>query len=295
MSAALLAALSACSLLTSLDGLAGAEVESTAEASVGEGGMEATAPVDAAPGDGAAPSDGSDARFVAYGQAVLADAPLAYWRFEETALPTAKDERGLHDAAYVFAPSLGEPGVAGGRAVRLPAGQRAHITEGSSAFNFGGKVPYAVEMWIKLSKLSNYQWLASTEGPTVPRSGWSLFVNSTGGTLFEVWGVPFSDGGSSQRRGAYAVVAPTPIVVGPFQHVVMSFNGAVTSLWVDGVKRKEEADSTSAPDTGPLILGCRRAASLIDCVDDGVLDEVAIYDHALSGARILAHYDFGKP
>ena len=295
MSTALLAALSACSLLTSLDGLAGAEVESTIEASVGEGGMEATAPVDAAPGDGAAPSDGSDARFVAYGQAVLADAPLAYWRFEETALPTAKDERGLHDATYVFGPSLGEPGVAGGRAVRLPAGQRAHITEGSSAFNFGGKVPYAVEMWIKLTQLGSYQWLASTEGPTDPRSGWSMFVNASGGTAYEVWGAPFTDGGSTQRRGSYANVAPTPIVVGQFQHVVMSFNGAVITLWVDGVKRKNDADSTAAPDTGPLILGCRRAAAITYCIDDGVLDEVAIYDHALADTRILAHHDLGKP
>jgi len=27
----------------------------------------------------------------------------------------------------------------------------------------------------------------------------------------------------------------------------------------------------------------------------GILDEVAVYDHALSDARILAHYRAGKP
>jgi len=295
MAASLIGALSACSLLTSLDGLSDVEAPPGGDATDRDAAPDGSVPLDSAvPGDTSTSADSGDPRFAAYGQAVLADTPLAYWRFEETALPTAKDERGLHDAVYTFAPSLGEPGIAGGRAIRLPAGQHAHVKQESSAFNFGGKAPYAFEMWIKLAKLANYQWLGGTEGMTDPRSGWSIWVNSTGGTGYEVWGAPLTDGGSTPRRRSYAMTSL--IVPGQFQHVVMSYNGAVMQLWVDGVKRSNDSDSSDAPDSGPLMLGCRRApGSPNQCIDDGVIDEVAIYDHALLDTRIVAHYELGKP
>jgi hypothetical protein len=296
LGASALVAVSACSLLTSVDGLTGGDAPgSGGDASASEGGVDGALLDGAAPGDGAANVDGADPRFVAYGQAVLADTPLAYWRFEETtSLAAAKDERGLHDAVYGLSPSLGEPGIAGGHAVRLPAGQHSHVKQESAAFNFGATVPYAFEMWIKLAKLEGYQWLGGTEGQTDPRSGWSVWIDSMGGAGYEVWGPPLTAGGSTQRRGIYS--PPSRVAAGTFHHVVTSFNGAVDEIWVDGVKQGGGTDSTVAPDTGPLMLGCRRTTGTpYQCVDDGVIDEVAIYDHALLDTRIVAHFQLGKP
>lgn len=286
---------SACSLLTSVDGLSGGDGSPAADASSSgdAGALDSCASDATQAADSVTTTDAADPRFDAYGKAVLADTPLAYWRFEETSPPTAKDERGLHDAVYTLAPSLGEPGIAGGRAVRFPAGQHAHVTQSSAAFNFPGKAPYAFEMWVKLSKLVNYQWLGGTEAMTDPRSGWSVWTDATGGAGYEVWGAAFTDGGSTQRRGV--VAPPSLIVPGQFQHVVASYNGASMQVWIDGVKRVAANDTTDAPDTGPLMLGCRRASLPYQCIDDGLIDEVAIYDHALLDTRIVAHYTLGKP
>lgn len=296
MTGIVLVALPACTFLTSVDGLSGGDLAPVADASSPktEAG-EAAAPLDAADAnDTSTAPDGADPRADAYAKAVLADTPIAYWRLEESALSTAKDEMKLHDAVYELAPSLGEPGIVGGRAVRLPAGQHARLTQGDLVFRFAGTAPYAVELWVKIANLGSYQWLAGTEAPNAPRSGWSLFINDTGGVGFEVWGAPLVDGGSTQRRGAYATSAPLDLV--SLHHVVATYNGAVMSVWLDGVKRANAADSTVAPDTGTLMLGCRRTPTGVTaCVDDGVLDEVAIYDHALVDTRIQAHYALGKP
>jgi hypothetical protein len=147
---------------------------------------------------------------------------------------------------------------------------------------------------VKLAIVKSYQWLAGTEADTDPRSGWSIWSNGTGGTGYEVWGAPLVDGGTTQRRGSY-VNAPA-LVTGRFQHLVVTYNGAAAAMWIDGVKAANVSSTTAAPDTGRLMLGCRRAiGNGYGCVDDGLLDEVAIYDHALADTRIAAHYQLGKP
>ena len=293
MATSLVGALSACSLLTSLDGLSGAEPQRDGGPIVSDGGADTSATGDGAAVVDSAGPDGSDPRFVAYGNAVLADAPIAYWRFEETVLPTAKDERGLHDAVYVSSPTLGEPGIAGGHAVRLPSGKFANVTQGDLVFRFAGRAPYTVELWVKLSTLKNFQWLAGTEADTTPRSGWSMWSNGTGGTGYEVWGAPLVDGGTTMRRGSYV---SDGLVIGRFQHFVMTYDGTVASSWVDGVQGARASNVIEAPDTGTLMLGCRRAIGTpYACVAEGFLDEVAIYDRPLPEARIVAHYELGKP
>lgn len=283
--------LAACSLLTSVDGFTGGE-NPDGGAGAKDADVETSSSLDGEAGFDAPPP--SDPRFAAYGRAVLDDQPIAFWRLEETAVPVAKDERGLHDATYRNAPLLGEPGIVGGRAMRMPAGKRAHFTQDDAIFRFVGVHPYTVELWVKLEILTPYQWLGGTEGPIGPRSGWSLFVEQVGTTAYEVWGPPLSDGGNELRRALYQTAAP--VVTGRFEHIVMVFDNLGASLWLDGVVRGGAATTVVAPDTGTLMFGCRRTpGDLTACVENGVLDEVAIYDHPLSEARVLAHYQLGKP
>jgi hypothetical protein len=290
--AALPVVLTACSLLTSLDGLTGGDVPDGG-AGATDSAVDASSPVV----DGATSADASspsDPRFAAYGKAVLDDNPLAYWRLEETADSVAKDERGLHDATYRNDPVLGEPGIVGGRAMRMPAGKHAHFTQDAPLFRFAGVQKYTVELWAKLDSQQPYQWLGGTEGPVNPRSGWSLFVDDVGTSSYEVWGPPLTDGGSPLRRALYQKAAP--VVKGRFAHIVMVFDDLGVNLWLDGVSRAGESTTVAAPDTGTLMFGCRRTPTDITaCVEDGVLDEVALYDHPLSAARIVAHYQLGKP
>lgn len=151
-------ALVACTLLTSLDGFTGApdpRSDGASETAPNESGS------DAAPN---ADSGGSDARpspSDLYAAAVLADKPLGYWRLEETSGTNAKDETGRHDGVYVRSPILGQPGVAGGRGVKLPRSSHSHIHVASSAFRFLGNAAHSNEVWVQPGDIKDYQWIGT--------------------------------------------------------------------------------------------------------------------------------------
>jgi hypothetical protein len=284
-------ALSACSLLTSTNGLSdGIDVDGGRETTAGEGGSEA-APSDDG-GDGGGPVDGADAAPTAsalYASAVLADKPVGYWRLEELGGATAKDETAHHDGQYLAGPLLDQPGIAGSRAMKLPKGMHARVLVPSTAYRFPGNAAYSVELWVKAGELKDYQWLAGTESYLSGRSGWSLLADASGRFRYEVW-VPPADGGDNQVRGA--AVATTPITAGTFRHVVVTYSGTTIVGYLDGVKTNMFTTSGQAPDTGQLLWACRN--DLEGCLDDWTIDELAIYDVALGADRVKAHFDLGK-
>ena len=292
--AALLAAglLTACSLLTSLDGLSGGAASDAA-------GDTAT-PIDGNTGEAASGTDGSstgdadgDAALSAsalYAASVLSDHPLGYWRLDETTGTTAKDETGRNQGTFVNAPLLGQPGVAGSLATKLPAAMKSRMMVATGDFGFPGNAPYTVELWAKPGAFRDYQWLAATEIEVGGRHGWSLLVGADGNARYEVW-FPDPDGGADrQTRGAF--ISTTPLSQGAFTHIVVAYTGSVANGYVNGVGTTMFNTVGKATAGGPLIWGCR--GDFQDCLDDWVIDELAIYDVALDPARVKAHYDLGK-
>ncbi len=112
----------------------------------------------------------------AYHAAVIADGPVAYWRFEEKAGTIAKDEVGnAHPGLYFGGTTLGGAGIeAGGSAVKLD-GTSGCIGVGPY-FRFAGRVTFSVEGWVNASSYgASGTRVVSTEGfPTGIRSGWNL-------------------------------------------------------------------------------------------------------------------------
>jgi hypothetical protein len=284
--ALLAAVLGACSLLTSVSGLSGGPDPDPVDS--GD-----AASVEAAPSDALlaqeADVDAGPSRSDSYALAVLADQPLGYWRLDESAGPTAKDETGRHDGVYVSAPSLGVPGVAGSRAMKLARDTGAHIEVASSDFHFATNAPYSVELWASAGDQKKYQWLGGTEHRVDnARSGWSVFAQDQGLLRYEVWASD-GDGGSDQRRGVLITESTT---VGAFHHIVVAYTGSAVIGYVDGLQTASLASTAAAPDNGDLVWGCR--GDLSACLDDWVIDELAIYDFVLTGGRVKAHYDLGK-
>ena len=286
------AAVTACSLLTSTDGLAGsaAPADAMAETSTPvEGGTEASSPIDA--GDGGDSSDADSARSKAYAAAVVLDHPLGYWRLEEASGTVAKDEMGKFDGAYVLAPTLGQPGAAGSRAITLPKDSNARIKVDVPDFRFPGKLPYSVEAWVIPGVQKNYEWIGGTEIVTGGvRSGWSLFADDNGSAHYEVW-TPDGDGGSKQVRGTFFSNVGN-LVTGKLAHVVAVWDGTTVIPYLNGVRGQSLNSTGTVPDTGVLIWGCR--GDINHCLDDWTIDELAVYDYALAEARVAAHYNLGK-
>ena len=221
-----------------------------------------------------------------YASTVLSDAPLAYWRVDETSGTVAHDITGHgNDGQYVGTVTLGAGGALVGdpdTAVHLD-GATAYIDVGNR-FGFTGNAAYTLEIWAEPQNLNvNYQRLFSRELQTTPREGYLLFVraeNAADPSTFSV---------ERWATGATNQCPQTNAITQVWHHLVATYDGATSRVYVDG--------AVAATQPAPLALNTTTAslwigASFFDTNGyfDGPIDEVAVYGTALSASRIAAHF-----
>lgn len=230
-----------------------------------------------------------------YRDEVLADNPLAYWRFDETTGTHARAEVGGVDLVYSEA-TLGAPSLLYGdssRSFTLTGEGRAYARAtptGATATNV------TIEAWVDI--------------PSLP----------TRGAVVKV-GISDEDEGVGNGNG-YAVgfgdrfEVATNQVTGLFEgrrwihnggavpsagvhHLAMSIDGAGTArIYLDGALLGAYSGSVPyAPGAGVHVGGYwagTNSSAPISRHFTGGIDEVAIYDKVLSASRILAHYRAGR-
>ena len=80
-------------------------------------------------------------------------------------------------------------------------------------------------------------------------------------------------------------------VVGAWSHVVATFDGSVTVIYLDGVEVGRNSGSAAGPiggGPGALVIGDTPQGQFNKLAGD--LDELAIYGSALSPAQVAAHF-----
>jgi hypothetical protein len=234
--------------------------------------------VDAAPGgDGDAPPG-----LLTYRAAVLADAPVAYWRLDDTA-SLAVDELGHVDGTYGGACTHGVTGALAGdpdHALHLD-GTSCKVTL-PDKLAFPNNLPYSVEAWVLTPTApTDYRVVFSKESRMVtgPVDGYAL-VDSPAGIYLER---------SIDQVNPMTVIVAHPL--GRFFHVVGVYDGAAMTIYVDAVPATfTSPDARSMPAfSGNAFIGGDSFGDFYP----GTLDEVAVYDHALAPARITLHHDLG--
>jgi hypothetical protein len=264
LAAAVLAllAVSACSLV-SLEGLSGGIGPSDAST----GGAESEA--------GAAGG---------YPGQVLADAPLAYWRFDEHTGTTAVDSSGHgNDATYEGGITLGAPGAIEGDSDTAASfdGVTGFVTAGNR-FAFAGQTSFSIEAWVSVQMQSTYAGVASRNdavgGP--PSEGYLLFVAPADGPL----GFQRLDGPNVST--AVSVAGPN---AADFTYVVATFDGLELDVYVNGESQGSQTAAFSvAGAMADFVVGAEAGGN--GNFLSGTLDEVAVYDHALTPDRVRTHY-----
>lgn len=228
--------------------------------------------------DATAPKDTSTATD-AYSAAVLEDAPIAYWRLEEPSGATFHDEVGGHDLTLSETTDVGYavPGVGGSRAVHLTGGVSLSV---SGVFSTATNTDFSIEAWVKRGFTNTRYGIVFEKNTVVEgiRDGMVLWVNPGRdiGSAFEVWG--------DQTVREAALGAPIPTTT--FTHFVFTRTLGKGRLYVNGGETGETSANTVIPDSNPTITWGDAFA--------GELDELAIYDRALSPARISAHLAAGN-
>ena len=219
----------------------------------------------------------------AYAAAVAADSPAGYWRLGESSGAVAADASGNGRAgSYLGSPTLGQAGVV--------AGNAAAGFNGSSQY---GQVPYdaalngsqfSVEAWVKLAGgAGTYRSVVTSR--TGSFGGYILYASSA-----DTW--QFWLGSGSLWR----VVSGPAVTLNAWTHLVATFDGATAKLYVNGVLAGSSTGAAFAANTtAPLRFAAGRSEGVASYFLPGSLDELAVYNSALSAARVQAHYNAVNP
>lgn len=227
-----------------------------------------------------------------YRAAIISDQPSAYWRLGEAPGATvAEDEKHRLPGAYEGGPTLGIAHQLGpdkhchgsdddtaadfDGLVTQPLGQWIDVADGD-ALAFAGRAAFSLEAWIRPHNLNTVtRRVFSKEGPD---GGYLVGVRSDG--LFF----------SRYANGLWSTLQ-ADITTTDWMHVLATYDGTTMRLYVNGALVAERASALELPaEREDLSIGAKQGKWRFFA---GGLDELAVYDYALSGARAYAHWRVG--
>ena len=239
----------------------------------------------------------------AYALAVLNSKPAAYWRLEESVVPTATDSSEhrrnatFEDGIALFLP--GASGMVGFHPARLESSNTFNGQRINRAVHFAGgrlragaprtRGVYSVEFWvwnglpISVRETTGFLFSRGDDG-VYGAPGEHL---SIGGTRNGPGRLVFSNGGSDQSR---SLVGNHELTWRTWYHVVLVRDGKRVAVYLNGETAPDlEGDLEPGRETvtEEMFFGGRTdgASGL-----EGKLDEIAWYDRALAPVEISAHF-----
>lgn len=233
-------------------------------------------------------------KYYSYRDIVLSDAPIVYWRLDETSGITAQD---LSSSAIsgTYSPNAAGSWTGGTLSTSntgaltgsqdpdyaaLFNGSTGSITISSaSAATLQIAYPVSVELWAKPASTA-----AGTLITSDPGLGYSMSWSSS----------RFNFG--VKAGGSYSQFSsPSTYAINQWHHLVLVYDGSFINGYVDGTQVVHQAE------TGALSYGNTTYYCLGEYCDggfssgwySGLIDEYAVYSSALSTAEILNHYNSG--
>ncbi len=222
----------------------------------------------------------------AYRSAVLADAPEFYYRFGGSSGTVAADEMGTHAGTYVGTPNQAAAGIFAGNSAVSLNGSTQWITTPYEPTN--GIPAISMECWFKSTDAENNDLFYGAIGSN--RSAFSISLLS---------GVIRVSGRSDESEGFKSYTAPpTGLDDGGWHHIVgvLDYANDRMSAYIDGTPYTSGAIGfLSASLVSPVYTGnLNRVGSHSNVTNRellGDIDEFALYEFALSPARVAAHYN----
>ncbi|MGH7706314.1 MAG: LamG-like jellyroll fold domain-containing protein [Vulcanimicrobiaceae bacterium] len=221
----------------------------------------------------------------AYANAVLADAPMAFYELDDTG--TTATDSGPYALNGSIGPSVTTgiaPLILTGHAMSFPGGPESTAVQVrvSESTKLEPSTAVTIEFWVNLAALTG-DLVAYGNDSTA--ESYSASVASTGALCF--WLHTTADGGSCLFSNAF-------LQLGVPAHVVMVYDGAMRSIYINGRLDASAAESGTLAGydtTNGLAIGGGYALS--DPASAAAIDEVSLYPTALPQSRIVAHYQAG--
>ncbi|GAA1828281.1 LamG-like jellyroll fold domain-containing protein [Microlunatus capsulatus] len=222
----------------------------------------------------------------AYDQKVLADAPQNYWRLAETSGTTVADTAGTGTATRGTGVT---PGVPGGRTG--DPGTAYRFSGSGSTSNVAtdtpevGKQIFSVEAWFKTTSTTGGKIVSFGTAKTgnSTNADRQVYLSNTGQVIFGTI--------AGQVRAVYG---PSGKNDGAWHHVVATLDPSGLKLYVDGVLSASRSDYYQAQRYtgywrigGDVLSGWPGNPTSPYLAGD--IDNVAVYDKALTAAQVAAH------
>jgi hypothetical protein len=214
-----------------------------------------------------------------YRDALHADAPIGYWRLDETDGLTAQDWEQSNVGTYINGPTLGHVGALAG--------------DPGFAVSFNGvnqylNIPFTAAL--NPTTFSVEAWANPTEGTGTYRGvmasryypyGWVMYAGSDNNWQFWI-----NDG-----SGMLTVSGGT-VTLNAWTHLVGTFDGTTALLYVNGALVGSGTVAKYQPQTdSALTIGQGEPDTAL--FFPGTIDEPAIYGSALSPSQVMNHFRIG--
>jgi hypothetical protein len=220
----------------------------------------------------------------AYRDVVLDSSPVSYWRLGESSGTSAADEKNAHNGTYTNGPTLAKSGAIAGNqntAVSFD-GVDDHVTTGDLSVCEGTN--FSIEAWAKGTSATTNLWITS-EGSTTTNNPICGLVHEGANARFYV------------RDNAGTATTPTGSTGtfndGNWHHLVGVRNGNTFTLYVDGAQAAQTTATLGAIAVDTSAIGALKRAAVGNYYP-GTVDDVAIYNTALSATQAKLHYDAGR-
>lgn len=225
---------------------------------------------------------------------IVADGPVNYWRLGDlSGSVVAEDEIGTDSLDHVGNPTLENPGLVASNTNFSTAynGVNQYSTKNVADYRTSDTTG-SVELWFKTSKVMTDRRY--------------MFCSGDNATTTLFWLVGLSENGEirtvNQNTSANTYVRntnDTGFDDGEVHHLVVTYAGGATSnVYVDGILRStyDNGSNGTAPPwfnslsgTDIITIGAIVRSDIAQHFP-GVIDEVAVYNYALSGRQVLDHY-----
>jgi hypothetical protein len=245
-----------------------------------------------------------------YPSTILADHPVAYYRLEEpSGSATIADSSGNGFTGYVtyvtqadgttVFPQLGVPGIdthsalfatstgVGQGHVDIPVNSTINPTLGDGVTG----APFSAELWVQATTQSSGYGVPlddsgffNTQNPN--SSGWNFYQTAAGVGTPSTWSF-------SLRPNPGFVGNGPQVTLGQWTHLVLSYNGTTVTFYVNGVAANTYAVPQFIANDGSedMLLGYGPATGQSPYA--GYVDEVAVYNYALTATQVTNHYAIG--
>lgn len=218
-----------------------------------------------------------------YASTILATSGLvSYWRLGDASSP-AVDSKGSNNASGVNSPTFGATGILPSgdtdKAVDLESSSTQYLTVADAASLDLGDI-FSVEFWFKPESLGPGDQHVVAKGALA----YDVYINSSGAL------------GLVQPGVANIVAATSNMSTGSVYHCVCTKTGSTVKLYLNAVDVTGTVSNQTFSDNAlALFIGVFNlaGAAFAGTYLDGVLDEVAIYNVAISAVTVSDHYAVG--